>query len=457
MKKLFIFPIVFSVIGFFFIVKAKATTIDDLTALVDAISETVQYHNGTTTFMGGWSHFMMWNSENGTKNLYLTNGIPTCFAFTHATQTSQQYLIPSNTATTAIDCGLSSINNSSYHYVWDGDSWEISSPSGASSRLNRSQNINLNIISNLDIKFSYSGGTFNYGTAYDNIGTLTAGNTIFFANFELDRPIAYIPPSEKKRLEVKAVGYESDDLKIRIESNFECTLEDDETSTVIGGITYDYHQILCPEFGYNFYLCEGSVCTYVPTGTPYLLSDPDLCSNVLYSNYILYYQDSEELVCKNKNNPLVDQLFPIESVHSIDLDGIDFGAFGFLKPIFQFFVDVVNGIAAFFYDALRFIATLLIPDPLATDFFFADIVEKGNEKFSGIDLSGLDSLSDISPTPPSDLTVNWHGNTNTIISFDSLSDSRTSWAPWITGIFGLVLLVFNVNMVSRVLQDQDAI
>lgn len=287
---------------------------------------------------------------------------------------------------------------SRFYYKSDG-SWDVANGTNNSfNALDRDRCLGASIRTTHDMTTATSNFPLDLGTGYCNIGTVPASTVVLSANFSLDRDFIDIPNTQK-RLEFNWLSSGGANIW-RLDSLVECTLDDELVE--VG--ERDFYELICPDEQFNLYeKLSGSFVPDLET-PPMLQLDPDgnPCTYISYINYNLKWDDDLSIVCNASVNPIVDELLPpLEEpafvIPTIDLGEIDLGAFEALRPVIEFFVEVINITLEFFgdvvnffyefaYNAVRTFLVVLVPNPNSIEAFYFGVLDQVSTKFS-IDLN----------------------------------------------------------------------
>lgn len=258
-------------------------------------------------------------------------------------------------------------------------------------------------------------------------------------------------------------------LEWRIDSAAPCKLN--QTTVNMSGI--NYYPIVCNNNEYNLFAKVGGQWYFAAPpvsqsnsyGLVEFLPSTNTCSYITYSNYTLVFSNNSEKVCDGISNKIVDGILPpldspIIDIPTLDLGAIDLGQFEFMRPIFQWGVDVVNSVLQFFgdaanqfltfgYNAIRSILIVIIPDPSAIDFFFSGTRSMVQAAFAGVQVFA-DFV--VTPTSFSNVQATLFGKTFTIVdwSWFSASNISTSVKPVLDVSISIGIFLFSINAFTNI-------
>lgn len=288
-----------------------------------------------------------------------------------------------------------------------------------------------------------SGRNYAYG-----IGEVESGRYKIATKNWVDNPPIYGPPRPGKfRLKFRIEEWPQDEVIYMTDNK--CTVDLTATGT--------HKPFSCGDGGDEavlYYHTGGSTLYYDPVYL-WVTDNSNPCSNLISSNYTLYDTEGNK-VCQRSGSVLVPEYGETyQPAINWNPNDHDWGAFNWFKEPVSVFVDLINGIAEWFFNLWHGLLELIIPEPDFLSNFVQDIKQAISNKIEIIDISNLESLKNINENELQDVYVNLHGYNVPLIKYDQVKEHIGLLRSVLIGGLGLFLILFNVNQVNKLLSDEE--
>jgi len=453
--KIFILPLL---LIFGFLLFPTSVFAEDFPALPDYVKAPYWNSNQGSVYEGWYSEVVVWKSSINNR-FYSCKVKEGSVGFLKYGYQSGAKLIPQLSLSVYTVDGVQYVAGCLDVYHYYNNEWTKSSiqtgdyyiylPNNASVGVNMWTEVNMYYAENIGTN------PYNFGSLYNNIGALYWDDLILEGNYS--HGTAPAPAPETPAGYSYYIEYSSPPKigTVLLVSRQKCFLPLSNPNSMLQPIECLAGPLQFIEYsvvdGQRFFANDTS-----HTWSVYTPDAPDdYCSALVSSNYTITDSSGNPL-CKATINPRVEELVPpYTGVIDFDPEEYDWGTFDWFKEPVAFFVEIINDIVGWFYNLYGGFLNLIVPNPETFSWFTGSIRATANEKFGSIDLTSLSALQNISASTMSNITINWRGSNMTIINFDLLKDNIDTIRPVLIASVGLFIIIFNVNMVNKLLSDEE--